>query len=205
MSMEERKDGNQDGVQTKRINKMATTLQIVTALQQAAANCYDGSHDERFTGKDLAKEVGLRREEGCAIKDSRVIDGFNIRVLGNTVYLSYHTECTSKESHNAKLSSEIEQCMADIIKFLKKEYKKVGGEGSLSLKKPSEVDIDMQYISRQRVAITALQKFELGGVEAEHVGLPSPEDRLDKSIKDFLSLGREQAKKPSNYTSKNEQ
>ena len=33
----------------------------------------------------------------------------------------------------------------------------------------------------------------------------SPEDRLDKSIKDFLAMGREQAKKPSNYTAKNEQ
>ena len=75
---------------------LATTLQIVTALQQAAANAYDGAHDERFTGKDLAKEIGLKREEGCSIKDSRVIDGFSVRVLGNTVYLTYHTECTAK-------------------------------------------------------------------------------------------------------------
>tara|TARA_B100000123_G_C25719238_1_gene423661 strand:+ start:854 stop:1408 length:555 start_codon:yes stop_codon:yes gene_type:complete len=183
---------------------MATTLEIVTALQQAAANCYDGSHDERFTGKDLAKEIGLRREKGCSIKDSRVIDGFSVKVSGNTVFLSYHTECTSKEAHRTSLVSEIEQCMADIVKFLKKEYKKVGGEGSLSLNRPSEVDIEMQYISRQRVSIIASQKFELGGVEAEHVGLPSEEDRLDKSIRDFLSMGREDAKKPSNYTAKNE-
>ena len=204
MLTEEKKDGNQAGAQAKRINNMATTLQIVTALQQAAANAYDGSHDEKFTGKDLAKEIGLKREEGCAIKDSRVIDGFNVRVLGNTVMLSYHTECTAKESHNPQLVSDIEQCIADIVKFLKKEYKKVGGEGSLSLNKPSEIEIDMQYISRQRVSILAQQKFELGGVDAEHVGLPSPEDRLDKSIKDFLSMGAEQAKKPSNYTAKNE-
>ena len=87
---------------------MATTLQIVTALQQAAANAYDGSHDEKFTGKDLAKEIGLKREEGCAIKDSRVIDGFNVRVLGNTVMLSYHTECTAKQSHNPQLVSDID-------------------------------------------------------------------------------------------------
>ena len=202
--MEEKKDGNQDGAQIKRINNMATTLQIVTALNQAAANAYDGAHDERFTGKDLAKEIGLKREEGCAIKDSRIIDGFNIGILGNTVFLTYHTEVTSKEAHKASLVSDIEQTIADIVKYLKKEYKKVGGEGSLSLNKPSEIDIDMQYISRQRVSILAKQKFELGGVDAEHVGLPSEEDRLDKSIKDFLSMGREQAKKPSNYTAKNE-
>ena len=203
MSMEEKKGGKQGGAQIKRNNKMATTLQIVTALQQAAANAYDGAHDERFTGEDLAKEIGLKREGGCSIKDSRVIDGFNIRVMGNTVMLSYHTECTAKDSHKPQLTSDIEQCIADIVKFLKKEYKKVGGEGSLSLNKPSEIEINMQYISRQRGSIIAQQKFELGGVDAEHVGLPSPEDRLDKSIKDFLSMGAEQAKKPSNYTAKN--
>jgi len=200
----EKKDGNLGGAQTKRINKMATTLQIVTALQQAAANAYDGAHDERFTGKDLAKEIGLKREEGCSIKDSRVIDGFGIKVLGNTVFLTYHTECTAKQAHNPQLESDIEQSIADIVKFLKKEYKKVGGEGSLSFNKPSEVEINMEYISRQRVSILAQQKFELGGVDAEHVGLPSEEDRLDKAIKDFLAQGAEQAKKPSNYTAKNE-
>jgi len=181
---------------------MATTLEIVQGLHQAAANAYDGSHDERFTGEDMAKKIGLRREEGCAIKDSRVIDGFNIRVMGNSVVLTYHTEVNSKEAHNASLVSDIEQTIADIVSFLKKEYRKVA-EGSLSLTKPSEVDIDMQYISRQRVSILARQEFVLGGVDAEPVGSPS-EDRLDKTIKDFLSMGREQSKKPSNYTAKNE-
>lgn len=181
---------------------MATTLEIVKGIHQAAANAYDGSHMESYTGKDLAKEIGLRREEGCPIKDSRVIDGFNVKVLGDTLFLMYHTEVSSKQSHEAKLASNIEQSMADIIKFLKKEYKNVS-EGSLKLTKPSEVDIQMQYISRQRVSIVATQRFDIGGMEAEHVGLPSPEDRLDKTIKDFLSLGREKAKKPSNYTAKN--
>ena len=39
---------------------MATTLEIVRGIHQAAANAYDGSHDERITGKDLAKEIGLK-------------------------------------------------------------------------------------------------------------------------------------------------
>ena len=86
----------------------------------------------------------------------------------------------------------------------KKEYKKVA-EGSLSLKSPSEVDINMEYISRQRVSILAKQSFEIGGIDAEQNNSPeSTEDRVDKAIKDFLALGREKAKKPSNYTAKNE-
>lgn len=182
---------------------MATTLEIVKGIQQAAANAYDGSHDERFTGTDLAKKIGLRREEGCAIKDSRVIDGFNVKISGNELHLIYHTECTAKESHNPQLVSDIEQSMADIIKYLKSEYRKIA-EGSLSLTKPSEVDINMEMISRQRVSIIAKQSFELGGTEAEANTPESQEDRLDKAIKDFLSLGRDGAKKPSNYTAKNE-
>lgn len=182
---------------------MATTLEIVRGIQQAAANAYDGSHMERFTGKDLAKEIGLRREEGCPIKDSRVIDGFSVRINGNELCVIYHTEHTSKEAHRASLVSDVEQSIADIVKYLKSEYRKVA-EGSLSLSKPSEVDIDMQYISRQRVSIIAKQSFELGGTEAEPNTPESSEDRLDKSIKDFLSMGREDAKKPSNYTAKNE-
>jgi hypothetical protein len=183
---------------------MATTLEIVKGIHQAAANAYDGAHDERFAGKDLAKEIGLRREEGCAINDSRVIDGFNVKVAGNELHIIYHTEMTAKESHNAKLESEIEQNIADIVKFLKKEYRKVA-EGSLSLSNPSEVNIHMEYISRQRTSIIAKQSFTIGGIDAEQNNSPeSQEDRLDKSIKDFLSMGREQAKKPSNYTAKNE-
>ena len=37
MSMEEKKDGNLGGAQIKRINNMATTLQIVTALQPSSS------------------------------------------------------------------------------------------------------------------------------------------------------------------------
>ena len=101
--------------------------------------------------------------------------------------------------------SETEQCIADIVKFLKKEYRKVA-EGSLSLTQPSEVDIRMEYISRQRTSIIAKQSFVIGGIDAEQNNSPeSQEDRLDKAVKDFLSMGAEQAKKPSNYTAKNEQ
>ena len=183
---------------------MATTYEIVQGIHQAAANAYDGSHMEKYTGKDLAKEIGLRREEGCPIKDSRIIDGFNVKVAGCQLTIIYHTECTAKESHRTSLVSDTEQCIADIVKFLKKEYRKVA-EGSLSLTKPSEVDIDMQFISRQRTSIIAKQTFEIGGIDKEQNNTPeSQEDRLEKSIKDFLSLGREKAKKPSNYTAKNE-
>jgi hypothetical protein len=182
---------------------MATTLEIVRGIHQAAANAYDGSHDERFVEDDLAKKIGLRREEGCAITDSRVIDGFNVKVLGNQLTIIYHTEFTSKQSHSNNLISDVEQSVADIVKYLKKEYKKITSE-SLSLSDKSEVEIKMQPISRQRVSACAYQSFTIGKMDSEPVAADQPEERLDKTIKDFLALGRDKAKKPSNYTAKNE-
>ena len=135
--------------------------------------------------------------------DSRVMDGFNVKMLGNKLTLIYHTEFNSKEAHASSLVSDIEQTIADIVKFLKSEYRKVA-EGTLQLTNATEVEIDMQYISRQRVSVIASQSFDIGGIDAEEVNTPSPEDRLEQSIKDFLSMGAAQAQKPSNYTAKNE-
>ena len=174
---------------------MATTLEIVRGIHQAAANAYDGSHDERFVEDDLAKKIGLRREEGCAITDSRVIDGFNVKVMGNKLTIIYHTEFTSKQAHANNTLGDVEQSVADIVKYLKKEYKKITGE-ALSLSDKSEIDVKMEPISRLRVSTCAYQSFTIGKMDAEA--------RLDKSIKDFLKMGREKAKKPSNYTAKNE-
>ena len=51
---------------------MASVYDIVRGINQAAANAYDGSHDERFVEEGEDKPVGLKREQGCAINDSRV-------------------------------------------------------------------------------------------------------------------------------------
>ena len=51
---------------------MATTLEIIRGLSQAAANAYDGALDEN----DEALKIGLNRDHGDPIMDPRVIDGF---------------------------------------------------------------------------------------------------------------------------------
>ena len=175
------------------------TLSIIRGLAQAAAGAYDGATDSE--GKPV--ELGLKREDGNIIVDSRVIDGFNVKVMGNKLSIIYHTEYTSKQAHNKNTASDVEQSVADIVKFLKKEYKKITGE-ALSLSDKSDIDIKMQPISRQRVSTCAYQSFTIGKMDAEAVSPEQEEDRLEKTIKDFLAMGREKAKKPSNYTAKNE-
>ena len=76
----------------------STTYKIIQGLAQAAANAYDGVHDERYTLDGQVRKVGLRREEGDPLIDKRVMDGFSVKFLGNKMCIHYHSEGMLKES-----------------------------------------------------------------------------------------------------------
>ena len=129
---------------------MATVYEIVQGLSQAAANAYDGA-----LGEDNQPLVaGLRREDGDPILDKRVMDGFKIKFYGDMMCLSYHSEVMLKEVYAAGFESEIEQRIADIASFLKKEYKKITGK-SVSLTEEGEADMRVESSSRVRSWVTA--------------------------------------------------
>lgn len=176
---------------------MATVYEIVQGIHQAAANAYDGAHDKKYSSDGEDHKVGLKREEGDCIVDSRVMDGFNVRVSGNTLMLSYQAEIKLKEFHDNSFEDDVESTLNDIVKFLKKEYKKVTGD-TLSLSAGDKTSIHAQSMSRVRSWIQATKTFKIGGMkDVEPTGEKS-EDRLDGAIKSFLELGREKAKKPQN-------
>lgn len=182
---------------------MATNLEIIRAISQAAANIYDGAHDEKLAADGEARTAGLRREQGDVVLDSREMDGFNVRFHGNKLCVSYHSEIKLKELHEEginKFESGIEQHLADIASYLKKEYKKVS-KNSLTLTKDGEADIRVEHMSNIRSWVTAIQYYTIGSLsEVEEVGQGSSEDRLDKAIKSWLSLGA--GPKPKNVTRK---
>jgi hypothetical protein len=175
-------------------NKMASTLEIVNGISQVMSNVHDGAVD---TDGDPIK-VGLKREEGHPINDSRVMDGFTAKVYGNKLCIGYHAEASIKDVHSKDFEPDIEQMIEDIASFLKKEFKKVTGN-ALSLKKEGEPEIMVQNISRIRSTVVAKCHYEIKGLESEGVQQPS-EDRLDSSIKSWLELGN--GKKAKNDTRK---
>jgi hypothetical protein len=178
---------------------MATTLEIIQGIAQAAANAYDGSHVGKYNVGGEDKKIGLRREEGDPILDSRVIDGFKVKFKGNKLCVNYQSEISMKEVHKGgKFESEMESVMADIVKFLKKEYKTITGN-TLSLKPVDEVNIFVQPISRTRTDLSMYQEFEITSLDKSviEIGLPS-EDITREITKKFLSMGRQKAKKPEN-------
>jgi hypothetical protein len=174
---------------------MATVYDIVKGINQAAANAYDCSHDERLVVDGEAKKVGLKREQGDFINDSRVMDGFKVKISGPQLTISYHSELPIRDIHNTKLDEEIEQIYADIVKFLKKEYKHITGE-TLSLKDEGPAKILLQNMSRIRTWIECQKVYTIKGLkDVIEVGIPS-EDRLEKNFRKFLELSTD--KRPEN-------
>ena len=67
---------------------MVTTLELIRGISQVMANSHDGSLDD----KGDPFKIGLKREEGHMINDSRVIDGFGVKFHGKKLIITYHGE-----------------------------------------------------------------------------------------------------------------
>ena len=97
---------------------------------------------------------------------------------------------------------EIFEKFADIVKFLKKEYKNITKE-SVTLSEVAPVDMMVQSTSRVRSWVQASKQYSIGQLkDVVAVRRPSgqPEDRPhEKVFRDFLELASD--KRPSNDTS----
>ena len=171
---------------------MATVLDVIRGISQAAANAYDGSHDERYMADGEAKKAGLRREEGDSVLESREIDGFNVRFAGNKINILYHAEIKLKETHDRnKFENTVAASINDIANYLKREYKKVTGD-TLTLTKEGEPDILVQHISNVRSNCQASCVYKVGNLDGV---LPveegsSAKEKLDQVTKDWLAYNK---------------
>lgn len=159
---------------------MATVLDIAKGLSQVVMNSRDGALDA--DGERVL--AGLKREKGDMIKDSRVMDGFNIRLQDNKMILSYQCEIMSKDAHKNDFEGDVKSTVTELVKFIKKEYKKVTGN-SISLKEKGKPDIFVERISNVRSTVHAVCVYEVGGLKSQN-----QEKKLDNAIKDWLKLGK---------------
>jgi hypothetical protein len=163
-------------------------LEIIQGLAQAAANAWDGGHDERYSLDGKERKVGLRREEGCPIMDSRVIDGFNVKFYGDMMCISYQSDIKLKEVYAGGFESEMERMINEIKNFLQKEYKVITKK-AVSLKKEGDIDVIVQSTSRVRSFVQAKQHFKISGLEMDPILAPS-EKKTDNVIKEFIGRAR---------------
>ena len=164
---------------------MATTYEIIQGLAQAAANSYDGALGEDY---EPVNDGILRREEGNALIDQRVMDGFNVKFYGNMMCLSYQSEIKLKEVYAGGFEEEMDQRITDISGWLKKEYKKITGN-EVSLTEEGEVDILVQNSSRVRSWVQATKRYRVGGLAEDMAVLPESERTAEGSWKKFLDQG----------------
>ena len=177
----------------------STTLEIIQGLSQAAANGYDGAHDERYVAsEDETKNVGLKRENGCPLIDSRVIDGFSVKFYGNRMCISYQSDILLKDIYANNFSADIDRQMNEIKKFLQKEYRKVTGN-SVTLTKDGDADVLVQSTSRVRSFVNAKQNYKISGIQEMPQLEPAIEDSR-KTTRAFLDQFSD--KRPSNDTRK---
>lgn len=179
---------------------MATTLEIIRGLSQAAANAYDGALDEN----EEALNIGLNREHGDPIIDPRVIDGFGVKFAGDKMIINYQSEMEVKQLHpRNQFENEIEEKFKDIAKFLKKEYKKITKE-SVTLTPQKDCDILVQSTSKYRTWVQASKQYNVVGLNkegTEAVRTDSQNHRDDPyytQFKKFFETAK--AKKASNNT-----
>ena len=166
---------------------MATTMEIVRGISQVMANSYDGALDDK--GEPI--KVGLKREEGNPLIDSRVMDGFKVSFYGNQLCIHYHSEIKLKDVYGNGFESDLEQMIEDIASFIKKEYKKITGS-ALTLTKVGELDALVQNTSRIRTWVQAKCYYNIGGLDSDTEGVnTASEDRLEDSFRKFLDQAGE--------------
>ena len=165
---------------------MATTLEIVNGISQVLANTYDGALDEK--GEPI--EIGLKREEGHPILDSRVMDGFKVSFHPESICIHYHAEIKIKDIYSGTFEQDIEAMIDQIASFIKKEYKKVTGN-SLSLNADNEAKITAQNTSRVRTFVQAHRHYKFNATsEADPEGPGHVvKDTVDEKFKSFLEQG----------------
>jgi len=171
---------------------MATVLEIVRGLSSAAARSYDAY--------EIEEEIGLKREEGHPVLDRRVIDGFRVRFAADKLIVTYQSEMRLEELHpRNKFENEIEAMFGDIIKFLKKEYKKIT-KNSVTLTPEGEADILVQTTSRVHSWVQATKQYQIGNMEdvvsVRQISDRSIDKKRDEKFRKFLELATD--KSPEN-------
>jgi hypothetical protein len=175
-------------------------LEIIQGLAQAAANAYDGAHDERFVPAGEAKKVGLQREEGCPIMDKRVMDGFNVKFYGNKICIKYQSDIQLKEVHGGGFEAEMERRLNEIKKFLQKEYKIITGN-SVTLTKEGDISILATSVSRVRSFVEAYRHYKISGLKVDPDAGGSEGRKVDDVVRKFLEQHNNN-KRPQNDTRK---
>ncbi len=100
----------------------------------------------------------------------------------------------------------MEEQIAEIVKFLKKEYRKIRGE-SVALTADGEIDVRVENSTRVRSWVTAKMHYKVGGLNEDMAVAAEQETKPEDSFRKFIDQGGwtgDGGKRPQNDTRKKE-
>ena len=175
-------------------------LKVVQGLAQAVSDIKANGHDERYAYDGEARPVGLKREEGDIILDSRVNDGFAVKFMGHMLCIHYQADIMLRDIYGNNFENEMQLMINQVKKAIQKEYKKVTGN-SVTLTATEEPYIMAQSVSRVRSFVQAHQYFKISGIKENDYCGGSEDRKIEDSWKKFLDLSNNN-KRPQNDTRK---
>jgi len=132
--------------------------EVVRAINQIAADSMDHQYGGRKTGV-------LNREEGDPIKDSRIMDGFGVKINGDNLILTYHSAVNMKKSHEDGFDKEIEGYVDGLAAFIKKEFKSDTGSALTLTEQEDSYKAVMQSTSNVRTFVQAQKVYKIGQIK----------------------------------------
>lgn len=173
--------------------KGSSVIEIINAISKIATQ-YGG--DGAYDGEGERVDIGLKRDQGHIINDTRVIDGFSVGFQGNILIINYQSEVSLKDVHDSNFENETEQMINKVATFLRKEYKKEEGKALTLTAIPNTFKAIVQSTSRVRSWVQATKLFNVGGLNDADNSLRKDSDgnKLDASIRNWLELGKKQTR-----------
>lgn len=172
---------------------MADLMEVIKGISQVMANTYDGARDEK--GEPI--KAGLRREKVPAFTscECRLLDGFRARVTHHVdkdnsfpcLIVSYQSEIKLEEAHKPGLADDVEEHIAEALKYLKKEFKKVTGK-ELSVEKHGDMNMLVEELSKIRTQVTAQCHYKIKNVDMPKIEDPKDSKR-SQDLQKWLKLG----------------
>lgn len=168
------------------INKNNDILEVIKHIQQIVFDASD------FAKSSQKEKIGLKREEGHQILNSRIIDGFQVSFINDLLKINYHGEIRLKDIYETKFENEIEQLLANIVLYIKREYKKVTGDSLVLTAVKDSFKVLVQSTSRVRSWVQASCYYKIGNIE-----ISNKDKYMETYAKKFAEWVKQNEKKPS--------
>jgi hypothetical protein len=177
-------------------------VNVLDVLRTISSICSKYGYDGAFDEKGEPIDIGLDRDLGHPIKDSRVVDGFKVRFGGPYLYITYQGEVNLKDLHRngpKNFEDEIERKFKNISSFIKKEYGKMK-MGRLRLKDQGPSNTRIQRISNYRNFCTSIKSYLISNISTSQIKTIEPNkeiapltlgESIRNMIKDSSSHNRE--------------